>query len=125
MAIERCKEEEWADINMEAQNQLSMWLHLHARQAFQSWNERVIDFRRTLVNPLIEESWRPYQRRHGLDEFFVGNVERIVLSALMENSYLDAGHRCCFFLELLTVMEAGHFPCGWRGAWPEGALIVF
>ena len=43
----------------------------------------------------------------------------------MENSYLSSGHRCFFFLELLMVYEAGHFPCGWRGDWPDGKLIVY
>jgi len=34
---------------------------------------------------------------------------------LLENDYLAGGHRCGFFLELLTVYEVRHFPCGRRG----------
>jgi hypothetical protein len=43
----------------------------------------------------------------------------------MENAYLGSGHSCFFFLELLTVYEAGHFPCGWVGDWPRGKLVVY
>jgi hypothetical protein len=43
----------------------------------------------------------------------------------MENAYLDCNHNSFFFLELLTVYEAGHLPCGRRGRWPEGKLVVF
>jgi hypothetical protein len=43
----------------------------------------------------------------------------------MANSFLASGHRVFFFLELLGVYEAGHFPCGWRGEWPLGSLVVF
>jgi len=46
------------------------------------------------------------------------------LGALMGNSYLDTHHPAHFFLELLWVYEAGHFPCGWLGDWPSGKLIV-
>jgi hypothetical protein len=48
-----------------------------------------------------------------------------ILGALMENSYLRSGHAAFFFLELLMVYEAGHFPCGWRGNWPQGELLVY
>ena len=44
---------------------------------------------------------------------------------VMENSYLNGGHKVFFFLELLTVYEAGHFPCGWEGEWPKGRLVVY
>jgi hypothetical protein len=43
----------------------------------------------------------------------------------MENSYLQSGHSAFFFLELLTVYESGHFPCGWQGEWPQGKLLVY
>ncbi|HKD26343.1 MAG TPA: hypothetical protein VKC66_10620 [Xanthobacteraceae bacterium] len=48
-----------------------------------------------------------------------------VLGALMENSYLSSRHQAYFFLELLWVYEAGHFPCGWLGDWPDGKLVVY
>jgi hypothetical protein len=43
----------------------------------------------------------------------------------MQNSYLQSGNSAFFFLELLTVYESGHFPCGWQGEWPQGKLLVY
>jgi hypothetical protein len=43
----------------------------------------------------------------------------------MANAYLPSGHKCFYFLELFEVYEAGHFPCGWKGEWPAGKLVVF
>ena len=48
-----------------------------------------------------------------------------ILGALMENSYVSSGHSVFFFLELLRVYEAGHFPCGWIGDWPSEELTVY
>jgi hypothetical protein len=56
--------------------------------------------------------------------FLVHSMSWDVFGALMENSYLDTHHPAHFFLELLWVYEAGHFPCGWLGNWPSGKLIV-
>jgi hypothetical protein len=44
---------------------------------------------------------------------------------MMENAYMTSKHGSYFFLELLTVYEAGHFPCGWRGEWPSGSLVLY
>ena len=77
------------------------------------------------IDLLSENVWEPYQRCHDLGIAVVHSTRWDVLSALMENAYLESGHRCFFFLELLSVYEAGHFPCGWLGEWPEGKLIVY
>jgi hypothetical protein len=124
-AIESCKDGVWENVQLEAQNQLTVWLHQHDRQKYQEWNKLVDKHKAAVVKKLTEEKWVPYQRRHGLEMAFVHSVQWDVLGALMENTYLGSGHQCFFFLELLSVYEAGHFPCGWRGEWPRGKLIVY
>jgi hypothetical protein len=120
-----CTDGVWENVELEAQNQLTLWLHQHDRLSYQRWNELVGGFKSAVVKPLTEESWEPYQRQHGLDVAVVHSVQWDALGALMENAYLGSGHRCFFFLELLWVYEAGHFPCGWRGEWPRGTLVVY
>lgn len=124
-ATQRCMDEAWEDVELEAQNQLTLWLSRHDRENFQRWNERVDRHKVAVVGPLAERAWEPYQRKRELDPAIIHSVRWDVLGALMENSYLGSGHRCFFFLELLKVYEAGHFPCGWRGEWPEGTLVVY
>ena len=79
----------------------------------------------TVLNPLTEEKIAPFQMKHGLDIVLLHSVQWDILGAMMENSYLGSGHRAFFFLELLTIYEARHFPCGWRGEWPQGTLLVY
>lgn len=124
-AVESCTDGAWASVELEAQNQLSLWLHQHDRESFQRWNELVNHHKAVLINPLTERHWGPYQQAHRLGRAVVQSVRWDILGALMENSYMGSGHRCFFFLELLSVYEAGHFPCGWRGEWPSGKLVVY
>jgi hypothetical protein len=57
-AVEACSRTEWENIELEAQNQLSLWLHDNARERFQKWNEIVVDHKDTTVNTLIENKIR-------------------------------------------------------------------
>jgi hypothetical protein len=124
-AVESCKDPAWENAGLEAQNQLTLWLHLNDNDHYQRWNDIVVGHKEAVVNPLTEKAIKPFQRKHGLDIVLVHGVQWDILGALMEDSYLGSGHRAFFFLELLTVYEAGHFPCGWEGEWPQGRLLVY
>jgi hypothetical protein len=124
-AIAFCKDPAWENVELEAQNQLTLWLHAHDGTAYHKWNDIVLDHKASVLNPLIEQRIIPFQMMHGLDIALVHSVQWDILGALMENSYLSSGHKAFFFLELFSVYEAGHFPCGWVGEWPNGSLRVF
>lgn len=123
--MKSCSSESWEHVQLEAQNQLATWLHQNAREQDRTWNEVVARHKTAVIEPLSREKWVPFQRANSLDARLVHCVEWDILGVLMTNSFLDTGHRCFFDLELLTVYEAGHFPCGWRGNWPDGRLLVF
>jgi hypothetical protein len=124
-AIESCKAPAWENAQLEAQNQLTLWLHLNERPSHGRWNEIVVAHKNAILNPLTEKILAPFQVKHDLDIALVHSVQWDILGALMENSYLQSGHSAFFFLELLTVYESGHFPCGWQGEWPQGKLLVY
>jgi hypothetical protein len=124
-AITSCKSPVWENVELEAQNQLTLWLHLHDHANYQKWNEIVVSHKNAVVNHLAEQTFIPFQTKNALDIVFVHCVQWDILGALMENSYLGNGHRAFFFLELSMIYEAGHFPCGWEGDWPQGKLCVY
>ena len=124
-ALESSADAVWEDTQLEAQNQLTEWLHRHDHENYQHWNNLVAEHKASVLERLAREKWIPYVESHRLDIVVVHSIQWDALGALMENSYLSSNHRCFFFLELLSVYEAGHFPCGWRGEWPEGNLVVY
>jgi hypothetical protein len=124
-AISSCKGSQWENVELDAQNQLTLWLHLNDPDRYRNWNEIVVGQKNSVLNRLIDEKIIPFQAKQGLDVGLVHSVQWDILGALMENAYLGSGHRAFFFLELLMVYEAGHFPCGWEGEWPRGRLRVY
>lgn len=114
----------WKNVQLAAQNQLTRWLCDNRPDDYSKWDE-VAEKHEEPINALIKEKVTPFQKKHELPDCFSQSVTCDMSYALMENSFLWTGHRCCFFLELLWVYEAGHFPCGWVGKWPDGKLLVY
>ena len=124
-AVASCQEVESENAAIEAQNQLSGWLHIHAHREFQEWNDRV-DKHNRVMGPLFDTHWKPFFESRNLPvELLHGTTRWEIRGALAEDSYRNTGHRCFFFHELLLVYEAGHFPCGWIGEWPAGKLVIY
>jgi hypothetical protein len=74
-AIESCKDSVWENVQLEAHNQLTVWLYQHDRKKYQEWNKLVDQHKAAVVKKLTEEKWVPYQRRHGLEMAFVHSVQ--------------------------------------------------
>src|SRR5262249_22567393 len=66
-AVERCADEAWENAELEAQNQLTLWLQQHDAAVFQQWNERVFEHKAAVLGPLANEKWMPYLQPRGLD----------------------------------------------------------
>lgn len=124
-AMKSCKSDAWLSAALEAKNQLTIFMSVHATERYQQWNDLVDAYREAIVNQILNEKIRPFQTGNSLEETLVWHVRGELTGALMENSFIDCGHSAFFSLELLRVYEAGHFPCGWERQWPEGRLLVY
>lgn len=124
-AIKRCSEQSWEDATLEAQNHLTGFLCMNHRQKYQRWNAIAVEAKACVVTPLADRVWRPFADRYGLGRVFVDCVSWDVLAAIMEHEYQGCDGRPAWFLPLLKVYCAGHFPCGWSGEWPTGRLWVW
>jgi hypothetical protein len=124
-ALAHCSDPGWEDVTLEARNQLTGFLSRHHPDRHVAWNQITDAAKSAVVTPLATRVWQPFAERHGLDKVFVDFVSWDVLAAIMEHEYRDCTGRPVFFLHLLDVYRAGHFPCGWAGAWPKGKLLVW
>lgn len=115
----------WQNVEIKAGNQLSIWLDNNHCDEYHKWDDVTMVHKREVVDPLTEQKLISFQQEHQLSSEVVHCVQWDILGALMENVYIGLGHQCFFFLELLQVYEAGHFPCGWVGTWPKGMLRVY
>ena len=109
---------------LEAQNQLTTWLHQYHQEEYSNWNQHVDEHWKDVLYTII---W-PKLKKLAHPALGPKQIQRIcldILGALMENTYLHLGHQFTFHLELLDIYSAGLIPCGWSGIWPDGDLVVF
>lgn len=124
-ALAHCSDPAWGDGTLEARNRLTEFLCMRYRERDAQWNVIAELAKARTITPLVKRVWEPFAERHELGKVFVECVSWDVLAAIMEHEYRDCTGRPVFFLHLLEVYRAGHFPCGWSGEWPAGRLLAW
>ncbi len=125
-AIERCSDQSWGGRHLGGpQPADGVPSHPPPRRLPGTGTPSTVAAKERVVTPLMDRVWRPFAERHGFGKVLVDCVSWDVLAAIMEHEYRDCPGRPEWFLQLLRVYRAGHFPCGWAGEWPAGQLLVW
>ena len=72
----------WENVELEAQNHLTEWLHAKDRVDYQNWN-RIVEAYVVLLDNLTDHVWIPFQQKLQLDRVFVSSVQWDILGALI------------------------------------------
>ena len=116
LASEAAETAESEDADLEAQNQLTLWLTLHHRGEYANWNERVVRLKAQVVEPLLPR-WAAFQESAGLGEWFLHTVRWQILGAAMENEYLHLQHPAVYFRNSCGFTKPGGYRALAR-SWP-------
>jgi hypothetical protein len=116
-AVQCCESLEWENYSLEQHNSITMYLHWHAKQRYQQWNE-LVDSVKTVFVPVVGERLAGMPRE--LDPVKV-QVNWDVLGACMELEFADV-REPAFFSGLMRVYLSGHFPCGWGERDADGVI---
>ena len=122
-AVELCDSDCWEGTVTEAHNELTEHLDRVCRSEFQQWNVHIGEVKAHFEQSAWE-TMENYVATLALPDVVVDCVKWDTMHAVMVERY-EKWSPPLFFLELLTVYEAGFFPCGWEGNWPDGNLIVY
>lgn len=122
-AVKKCKSTLWENVQIEARNILTVALHDNWPDKDRLWNE-ITDQAKELLNLGVTPAITEFVNRRQLDIAVLHSVRWDILAAMMEHAY-SPYVKPGFYTELLKVYEAGHFPCGWKGKWPDGNLLIY
>jgi len=122
-AIESCSADEWQDLLLEAANRYTEGLAARDLDRFRGWNERVKELR-PITMALVAERTNDVVQHNRLPELFVQTVNWDILHLVLEAEFADL----CppgFFSSQAYWYVRGHFPCGWKGSFPDGKLVIY
>jgi hypothetical protein len=122
-AIESCQDEKWLDLCQEAANQYRARLAERNRERFREWNERVRELKNVTI-PLVVRKTKKVVDDNRLPKVFVDTVQWDILHLCMEAEFADV-FPPGFYASQAYWYVNGHFPCGWKGQFPDGKLLVY
>jgi hypothetical protein len=122
-AMEQCSSNEWGLTLNELTNSYCRELVRKSPEDFRTWNERAKAVK-TLSGPLVKAKFAPVRIEHNLSEEFEGMVHAQVAMVFMEAEYAHVIPPASFS-KLAFWFVNGHVPCGWKGEFPNGNLIIF
>ena len=123
-ASEYFAQEIWEERTLEAQNNLTTFLHDRYRREYSSWNEKAKEGRDFIQEEVVPRLIS-IKEAHGLTDLFLDCVKWDILGAIMEDSFKNYRFKDEFFTKLLEIYEQGNFPCGWVISDNKGALVVY
>ncbi|MEK8215211.1 hypothetical protein [Paenibacillus sp. FSL L8-0463] len=113
----------WDNLKLEIRNNLTGTLHERWRNEYREWNTITLEAKAVLQKGVLNEL-KSYVSANNINYSVYESVEWDLLCVLMEYAYSDLVAPG-FYFKMFDVYEAGHLPCGWKGKWPEGNVLIF
>lgn len=121
--VEKSCNDRWDNIKLEARNKITSYLHENWREQYREWNTVTLEAKYFLKEDVLLRVFQ-FIKDKDLDENVYESIEWDLLSVMMEYYYRPyTGYG--FYTELLKIYENGHIPCGWKGKWPEGKMLIY
>ncbi len=121
-AIESCSSPEWEDLCLEAVNQYCQRIFERSPTEFRKWNQRVEEVK-PHCQALVRRKTRDVIEKNLLPKVFIDTVDWDILHVLMESEYANVFPPGYYTSQAYWYVK-GHFPCGWRGPFPNGGRLV-
>ena len=122
-AIESCSSLEWENLCLEAVNQYCARLVERSPERFREWND-IVDRVKPLTEELVQEKTKKAIEENDLPQVFLDTVGWDILHLCVEAEYADV-YPPGFYASQAFWYVKGHFPCGWKGEFPEGRLVIY
>jgi hypothetical protein len=122
-AIDHCSSDGWEDLCLEASNQYRERLAERSPERFTKWNE-IVDELKSITIPFVRQKIEHVVRENNLPKVFEDMVQWDILGVCMEAEYADV-YPPGFYAGLAFWYDKGHFPCGWRGPFPKGTIVIY
>ncbi|HEY5721894.1 MAG TPA: hypothetical protein VIT45_06185 [Allosphingosinicella sp.] len=122
-AVVSCGSLEWENLCLEAANQYRARVDEKSPDILQAWNEAADAFR-PIVNAFVDEKTAKVVAENNLPKDFVDTVRWDIIHLCLEAEFADI-YPPGFFASQSYWYFVGHFPCGWRGTFPAGRMVIY
>lgn len=116
----------WQNRQLEEVNKLTEYLFFNNPEVYHDcWNKLVNEFKEKYITMLDELVIEKVNDKFGsLSKFVMDSIHYDALEIAMAFTYKDY-LAPTFYAQILKVYQNGFFPCGWRGKFPHGNMLIY
>lgn len=122
-ALRSCRAYSWSLAHNRSANQIREAVTAQSPEEYYRWNE-LVDSLKPLTSKIVLQKTQEVVAKSQLSKVFLDNVHWDILMSCLETEYSYVAPPG-FYSELVKWYIEGHFPCGWKGRYPKGTLIVY
>lgn len=123
-AIKHCSSDKWGNITLEKSQDIHSYLIVYRVDTPYSWNEVVLEIKKETLSSILQKAEKKWNEKYDESEEITKNLRWNILNILTLNAFREYKNEP-FHEELLNIYEQGYFPCGWKGTYPEGKIVIF
>ena len=116
----------WQNIELEEVNKLTEYLFHNYSDLYQNkWNTLVVEFKDKHLKNFDRLLLAKINEVFGnLSTLVINYVHWDILEIVMASTFEDCLEPT-FYSEILKIYQNGFFPCGWRGKFPHGNMLIY
>lgn len=123
-AIKGIEGTKWENVCLAEYGNLSEYLCLnHKKEYNENWN-RIVNYIKKERLPALAEKIKVALAEAEYPSSVLDDIQFNLLAIMVCDVFSDRFHSD-FFDNLLEIYLSGHIPCGWKGKYPAGIILVY
>ena len=122
-AVKQINSTKWENTYLEAANEFSVFMVRNHMDDFSRANDIIKLAKQKYLVEMGEKVKKAWSDEESKDSIWM-DVSFIMVKLFSLDHYSEY-FKSEFYEHLLEVYLSGHLPCGWKGKYPQGKLIVF
>lgn len=122
--VKHCSSTRWANLLLDKWQDVSTYITVFRVQTKYRWNDVVTVIKNDILPSISDHVIKEWNSKYEESEYIKRKINSNLLFFLALYAFLEYKEEP-FYNELLNIYEQGYFPCGWKGTYPNGKIIIF
>ena len=122
-SVNSCNSVEWENFQLEKRNNLTLFLERTQKNESAEWNNSTGGIKNYLKDGIFK-TVQDKLNQSDLPESIFASVEWDILSYCQEIAYKKYNIPT-FYAHLISIYKNGHLPCGYKGEFPNGKILIY
>ena len=119
-----CSSTRWANLLLDKWQDVSSYITVSRVQTKYKWNDVVTVIKNDILPNISAYVIEVWNSKYGESEYIKRKINSNLLFFIALYVFKEYKEEP-FHNELLNIYEQGYFPCGWKGTYPNGKIIIF